>query len=143
MKNYYIVDDTTTAKAAIYTDRLPDSYNETDALRAALDDWNRLTAAEQRKRDSFELIRAESDEDGEPDYNTSEMIFSFKYDARPYADEALEIVCTGNFNAAVALMDDEIREKLHFGLETEYSDYEFLRAYMDAHADKYGADFVM
>lgn len=44
-----------------------------------------------------------------------------------------------DFEAAVELMDDEIREALHAeGYETEQ---EFFTAYEKAHAEKYGEEF--
>lgn len=55
---------------------------------------------------------------------------------------AKEICKAGMFNAAVALMDDEIRETIH----NEYapcSDEEFLSQYMAAHLEKYGEEFTI
>lgn len=46
------------------------------------------------------------------------------------------------YEAAVALMDDEIREELHaemMGCTTE----EFLRAYEARHLEKYGEEFAI
>ncbi len=45
-----------------------------------------------------------------------------------------------DFRAAVAMMDDEIRERLHNEL-APCSDQAFLDAYVDAHAEKYGEEF--
>lgn len=45
-----------------------------------------------------------------------------------------------NFDYAVALMDDEIREELHARL-APCSDKEFLEAYKAAHFQKYGEEF--
>ena len=44
------------------------------------------------------------------------------------------------YDAAVNLMDDEIREKLH-GEIAPCTDYEFLVAYMKEHEKKYGKEF--
>jgi len=53
---------------------------------------------------------------------------------------AKEIIEAGLYNAAVELMDDEIREELcnsgDYG-----TDESFLVAYIEAHEAKYGADF--
>lgn len=45
-----------------------------------------------------------------------------------------------DFAAAVNLMDDEIREELHAEL-APCDDQEFLDAYVERHAEKYGEDF--
>lgn len=45
-----------------------------------------------------------------------------------------------DFEAAVNLMDDEIREELHAEL-SPCDDQEFLDAYVERHAEKYGEDF--
>lgn len=45
-----------------------------------------------------------------------------------------------NFNAAVALMDDEIRERLHREM-APCTDQEFFDAYLEAHFEKYGEEF--
>lgn len=45
-----------------------------------------------------------------------------------------------DFEAAVNLMDDEIREELHAEL-SPCGNQEFLDAYVERHAQKYGEDF--
>lgn len=45
-----------------------------------------------------------------------------------------------DFATAVALMDDEIREELHAEM-APCDDQEFLDAYVERHAQKYGDDF--
>lgn len=55
---------------------------------------------------------------------------------------AQEIIAAGLYNAAVALMDDDIREDLHAEL-APCTDAEFLAAYMAAHEAKYGAAFCI
>lgn len=45
-----------------------------------------------------------------------------------------------DFDAAVNLMDDEIREELHAEL-VPCGNQEFLDAYVERHAQKYGEDF--
>ena len=56
--------------------------------------------------------------------------------------EAWDIVANGLYDSAVQLMDDEIREQLHIDL-SPCSDVEFLIAYMKAHENKYGIQFVV
>lgn len=56
------------------------------------------------------------------------------------APEAQEIIDNGNFDAAVALMDDEIREAVHADL-APCSEAEFLTEYMARHIAKYGEPF--
>lgn len=55
---------------------------------------------------------------------------------------AKEIICSGNFNQAVALMDDDIREELHREL-APCTELEFLEAYMERHEQKYGTPFTI
>lgn len=45
-----------------------------------------------------------------------------------------------NFEAAVELMDDELRERIHDEL-APCTEQEFFEAYETAHAAKYGADW--
>ena len=55
---------------------------------------------------------------------------------------ARDIIASGHFDAAAAVMDDELREKLHRGL-APCTDLEFLVAYMQRHEEKYGEEFVL
>ena len=47
-----------------------------------------------------------------------------------------------NYEAAVELMDDEIRESLHFEL-APCTEQEFFTAYENAHAEKYGEEWEL
>lgn len=55
---------------------------------------------------------------------------------------AHEIVTAGLYNAAVSLMDDELREEIHRDM-VPCSDEEFLQAYMERHEEKFGQAFVV
>ena len=55
---------------------------------------------------------------------------------------AQEIIEKGYYEAAVALMDDEIREQVHADL-APCTDLEFLEEYMKRHEEKYGIAFVI
>ncbi len=55
---------------------------------------------------------------------------------------ASEIVAAGLYNASVALMDDEIRERLHDRL-APCTEEEFLSAYMEEHEKKYHEPFCI
>ena len=55
---------------------------------------------------------------------------------------AKEIIESGLYGAAVQLMDDEIRERVHEEV-APCTALEFLEAYMIAHKEKYGAEFVV
>ena len=57
-------------------------------------------------------------------------------------DIANKIITEGNYNAAVALMDDEIRERLHAEI-APCSNFKFLTAYIIAHYNKYGEMFTV
>ena len=45
-----------------------------------------------------------------------------------------------NYNAAVELMDDELREEVHADL-APCTEQEFFQAYEKAHEEKYGEEF--
>ena len=47
-----------------------------------------------------------------------------------------------NFDAAVQMMDDDIREELHADL-APCSDQEFFSAYEKAHAEKFGEEWEL
>ena len=49
---------------------------------------------------------------------------------------------TFDFDAAVNLMDDEIREELSSAQDWE-SDQQFFDAYVSAHAQKFSSDFII
>ena len=53
-----------------------------------------------------------------------------------------DIIRRGLYNAAVSLMDDELREQLHEEL-APCSDAEFLTRYMQEHEKKYGVPFIV
>lgn len=59
-----------------------------------------------------------------------------------YTDKAAEIIAAGNYDAAVALMDDEIRETVHAEL-APCSDRDFLAEYMRRHVIVYDEDFTI
>lgn len=50
------------------------------------------------------------------------------------------IIENGYYEAAVNLMDDEIREELHNEM-APCTELEFLEAYMERHEEKYGTEF--
>ena len=55
-------------------------------------------------------------------------------------DQAAEMIGEGLFDAAVELMDDEIREEIHAEL-APCTDEEFLAEYIRRHQDKFGETF--
>ena len=57
-------------------------------------------------------------------------------------DDAREIIERGCYDAAVAFMDDEIREELHRQI-APCTDEEFLTAYLAAHKAKYQEAFIV
>ena len=48
--------------------------------------------------------------------------------------------CEVDFGTGASLMDDEIREELHMEL-APCTEQEFLDAYVERHAEKFGEDF--
>ena len=59
-----------------------------------------------------------------------------------YADLARSIVDEGNYESAVELMDDDIREEIH-DRYAPCDEVTFLALYMDAHHQLYGEDFAI
>lgn len=57
-------------------------------------------------------------------------------------EEEHKMIDVKDFDAAVALMDDEIREELHREL-APCTEEEFLRAYEKRHLEKYGEPFTI
>ena len=55
---------------------------------------------------------------------------------------AKEIIEMGMYNAAVNLMDDDIREDVHADL-APCTDLEFLEEYMKRHEEKFGEEFTI
>lgn len=53
-----------------------------------------------------------------------------------------KIVETGLYEAAVQLMDDELREQVHKDL-APCTDEQFLEEYCKRHLEKYGIEFVI
>ena len=62
--------------------------------------------------------------------------------AANFWDSANEIINAGNYDAAVALMDDEIREAVHADL-APCTELEFLMEYLRRHMDRYGKAFCV
>lgn len=78
MKNFYIFDDATTARAEIYKTKLADGLTEAQAISAAACEWDKLSDYDKANRDAFELIQADEDEDGNIDLDTATVIRRFK-----------------------------------------------------------------
>ena len=55
---------------------------------------------------------------------------------------AQEIIERGLYDAAVQLMDDELREEIHADL-APCTEEEFLEEYLKRHLAKYGVEFVV
>ena len=66
---WYIEDDCTSKAAAIWTEEMK-ATTKTEAEDELRKAWNRMTAYEQRRRDSFRAVYGELDEDGCLDYDT-------------------------------------------------------------------------
>ena len=116
MKKYYIITEGPKAEE-IYGNQYPVCMDETEVKRLS-QEWN---------EDLFEVMHeatpAELEQYGT--YNSSVFLNGHEV----------------NFEAAVELMDDEIREELHGeGIETEQA---FLDAYSRRHFEKYGKEFTV
>ena len=98
-----------------------------------------MTESEKSKIDHFFVVKAAADENGDIDMETSTEDYTLYRCGYPVAYlDGMEI----NYNAAVNLMDDDIREELHLEM-APCTNQEFLDAYMEAHREKYGTDFVI
>ena len=64
------------------------------------------------------------------------------FDSADQQDAARSIIEQGLYDAAVALMDDEISEAVHADL-APCTEQEFLAEYMARHEQKYGVPFVV
>lgn len=91
-----------------------------------------------------ELLQAEYGlDDDELAEVTAEMARLFESaDEATAPKEASDIIRRGLYNAAVELMDDELREQLHEEL-SPCSETEFLTRYMEEHEKKYGTPFIV
>lgn len=107
----------------------------------------------------FAVIEREYDEDGEVEserevWKTKDELeqamktmdgknHSITWEGSDWADDqAAEMVGEGLFDAAVELMDDEIREEIHEDL-APCTDEEFLAEYIRRHQDKFGETFTV
>ena len=78
--------------------------------------------------------RAEDKEELISEYHLTEQ------EADELVEKLAEYEDRKQFETAVALMDDEIREDLHREM-APCTDAEFLAAYKERHAEKYGEEF--
>ena len=71
-----------------------------------------------------------------------QIIFEGRKIMKKYYLEATEIIADGNYDVAVNLMDDEIREAIHFD-NPEMDGLEFLTEYLKRHEQKFGEEFTI
>lgn len=60
----------------------------------------------------------------------------------PDREKARDIIRAGHYNAAVELMDDELREQIHDEL-APCSGVDFLTRYLKEHQKKFGEEFIL
>lgn len=121
----------------IFIERL-DVTTKEDAIKCALRDLDRLTDRE-KKNVTLLYVMLASDIDGDPDFESEIDACTLFRDGHPV------VYVNGNefdYNMAVILMDDEIREDLNDKL-APCTDQEFIDAYCEEHYNKYGIDFVI
>lgn len=68
--------------------------------------------------------------------------YEAKIEAEGRQDLARDIIDSGLYEAAVVLMDDEIREDLNREMAPCTKEV-FLAAYMSKHYEKYGTEFIV
>lgn len=61
---------------------------------------------------------------------------------KEYFQQAFDVVDGEQYDVAVHMMDDDIREDLHHDM-APCMDVEFLAAYMERHVEKYGEEFMI
>ena len=77
MYYWWSVDEAVKSRAAVCTNKLSVStFGE--AVASARKDWECLTAREQEARDAFYVCHAPEAEDGGPDWNNVNAMYSFK-----------------------------------------------------------------
>lgn len=115
-KTYFIIDDTTTAAATC--DFLPlTATTEAEALKQAWAVWDRLTAHDQRKRDSFAVCYGELDDDGIPTDKGWDVVADFtdaayKLVSAAIADGSLENTLTEAWESSLRHPSCEYRVML-------------------------------
>ena len=135
--------------------RLVSRFETLDEAKAAFEDEKKICSTGLYRGTTGWLIEADvvvlqkndydTDEDGDECLDQGEDLDAY---AEPYSvgylyeDDARKIVEAGQYKAAEALMDDEIREDLH-RLLVPCDDVTFLSIYMDRHESKYREDFVV
>lgn len=135
MKYYWIIDE---KRGDVFEEKL-DADCAGEAIEIARSTWNRLSKHDKNQRNEFAVTCAGTCEDGSIDYDSTVFWVSFK-DQRgehnPVLSSSLRPV---DFDSAVELMDDEIREDLHAeGVDTEQM---FFDMYCQRHFEKYGEEF--
>lgn len=143
MSNYYFIEDYEKTRSAIYDTKLK-ADNEQDALKEALDIWNRLGWYDQSKCANAYVVSADEDEDSGIDWDSfsNEIeIWDGKEEKAFYNSEGL-IYTANQWGAIVGTMDDEIREELNREL-APCSMKEFFAAYADEHEQKFGEQWEL
>ena len=77
MKHYYIIDDRTTHGGAMFEDRI-NAESKEDAVLIARVTWEKLSEYDRKRCDAFYLGYAEETEDGVIDYDTLDVVETFK-----------------------------------------------------------------
>ena len=77
MSAWYIVDDLTSQRSILETNRCQ-SQTQDEAILEAKRIWNALSAHDQNERDAFYVCYADENEDGEMDWETTRDVFVVK-----------------------------------------------------------------
>ena len=119
--------------------------NTADAVTIWAADYIRHLYGETISADAWQAIADALENIDSSDYldDIAEAVDAVLDPGAAYIEDAREIVESGNYPAAVALMDDELREELHRTMAPGTSDIGFLAAYMAAHLGKFGEEFAI
>lgn len=83
MKNWYIIDDCTHSKSAVYDEIIKNCRSQADALHSTVSEWKSLAPSDRKSRDEFYIGYADTDEDGCVDYDTMTDILYIQRDGKP------------------------------------------------------------
>lgn len=132
---WYIIDD---KNGDLYEQEII-AQDRGEAIEIARSAWNGLTKHDKEQRVEFAVAYADTEADGCVDYDSVKYLASFKNargECNPVFNAHMRVI---DFDSAVELMDDDLREELHAeGVDTEQW---FIDMYCQRHLEKYGEEF--
>lgn len=104
---------------------------------------NKVTSIDEALRLSLYMLPDDADDDQLVEEETGDYVNAWytQLELIPY-DAAAHVLIGHSWDSIVALMDDDLREEIHADF-APCGNYEFLREYMKAHAEKFGEPFTI